>query len=160
MSKCISYICEACKLKFNPLNCWLNAAGLTERKTNHRQHVIHTPFLNIIFIAFLIGLNTEQVYISWLCETLSCFANSGGRRGDEGMEGRMETQPREIETFPTWLSDWGPASVCLCVGGGLKSPLRRSLWPLTRTGSYTGVKPRNVRARGQNGANTSTTLWL
>lgn len=102
---------------------------------------------------FLIGLNTEQVYISWLCET--CFTNSRGRRGQT----RGCKQPQKIRRFPhdcvLMLSDWGPASVCVCVGGGFKSPLRRSLWPLTRTGSYTGVKPRQKSEK----VSTKTSEW-
>lgn len=70
----------------------------------------------------LIGLNTEQVYISWLCETLSCLR---GQTRETTTEEKKSTFFRRLCLNAFWLR----SSICASVFRNLLSDVPFDLWP-------------------------------
>lgn len=93
-----------------------------------------TGFLNIIFIAISYWVEYRTVYITWLCETLSCLTNSRGRTDG----GRKETQPQRNHMI-VFNANWLRSSLCE------SDEVKRSLWPPT----WQEVTPRQEAEKKQ-----------
>lgn len=106
-----------------------------------KQGLIHTPFIDKIFIAFSYWVDYRpglHLLTLWNMNHVLLWGEED-KQGDGRKDGNTITEnskfPYDCELM---LFDWGPACMCLCWWRDVfKSSFWCSLWPLTRTYSST-----------------------
>lgn len=146
-------------ITFASQNCHLNTQ---KRKKDHAVDGLWFTHLSLIYslLLSLIGLNTEQVYISWLCETLSCLR---GQTRETTTEEKKSKFFRRLCLNAFWLR----SSICASVFRNLLSDVPFDLWPgrnVTQEGETEPEEDFNqnlcVWKEGRGSFNPTTHLFL